>query len=101
MSDNISILGNRSILNQTKLAVFCSSCCPGSLILEAYDIFQGFRERRQPVMHEIDRVLAKRYGFTDPPARRLRRAGEEQDFVINHDIKYRMGRDTAEEDAVE
>lgn len=29
----------------------------------------------------IDRILAKHYGFTD----------EELDFVINYDIKYRMG----------
>jgi hypothetical protein len=28
-------------------------------------------------------VLAKHYGFTD----------EELDFIINYDIKYRMGRD--------
>ena len=31
---------------------------------------------------EIDRVLAEHYGFTD----------EELDFIINYDIKYRMGR---------
>lgn len=35
---------------------------------------------------EIDRVLAKHYGFTD----------EELDFIINYDIKYRMGQDTEE-----
>ncbi len=32
---------------------------------------------------EVNRVLAERYGFTD----------EELDFIINHDIKYRMGLD--------
>ena len=32
---------------------------------------------------EIDRVLAAHYGFTD----------EELDFIINYDIKYRMGRE--------
>ena len=32
------------------------------------------------VIDEIDRVLAKHYGFTD----------EELDFIINYDIKYRM-----------
>jgi hypothetical protein len=31
-----------------------------------------------------DRVLAQHYGFTD----------EELDFIINYDIKYRMGRDS-------
>ena len=33
------------------------------------------------IMDEIDKVLAKHYGFTD----------EELDFIINYDIKYRMG----------
>lgn len=35
----------------------------------------------KPIMDEIDKVLAKHYGFTD----------EELDFIINYDIKYRMG----------
>lgn len=33
----------------------------------------------------IDTLLAAHYGFTD----------EELDFIINYDIKYRMGRDAA------
>ena len=33
-------------------------------------------------------MLAKHYGFTD----------EELDFIINYDIKYRMGRGAAEEE---
>lgn len=37
---------------------------------------------------EIDRVLARHYGFTD----------EELDFIINYDIKYRMGRDGGEDE---
>jgi hypothetical protein len=37
----------------------------------------------KPIIDEIDRVLAQHYGFTD----------EELDFIINYDIKYRMGRD--------
>ncbi len=40
----------------------------------------------KPIIDEIDRVLAKHYGFTD----------EELDFIINYDIKYRMGRDSGE-----
>jgi len=35
----------------------------------------------KPIIDEIDRLLAKHYGFTD----------EELDFIINYDIKYRMG----------
>ena len=35
----------------------------------------------KPIIDEIDRILAQHYGFTD----------EELDFIINYDIKYRMG----------
>lgn len=35
----------------------------------------------KPIIDEIDTVLARHYGFTD----------EELDFIINYDIKYRMG----------
>jgi hypothetical protein len=35
----------------------------------------------KPIINEIDKILAKHYGFTD----------EELDFIINYDIKYRMG----------
>jgi len=41
----------------------------------------------KPIIDEIDRVLAKHYGFSE----------EELDFIINYDIKYRMGKDTEEE----
>lgn len=44
-----------------------------------YDAF--FPKHSKPLIDEIDRVLAKHYGFTD----------EELDFIINYDIKYRMG----------
>jgi len=37
--------------------------------------------KSKPLIDEIDRALAKHYGFTD----------EELDFIINYDIKYRMG----------
>ena len=40
-------------------------------------------------IEQIDRMLAQHYGFTD----------EELDFIINYDIKYRMGRDAEEEEA--
>ncbi|MBK9748883.1 MAG: Eco57I restriction-modification methylase domain-containing protein [Chloroflexi bacterium] len=44
----------------------------------------------KPIIDEIDRVLARHYGFTEA----------ELDFIINYDIKYRMGRD-AESDGDE
>lgn len=36
-------------------------------------------------------MTARHHGVTYPPSPRLRRAGEELDFIINYDIKYRMG----------
>ncbi|MBQ6245925.1 MAG: hypothetical protein IJK04_03590 [Kiritimatiellae bacterium] len=51
---------------------------------------EGLKRRRgndrhpklsKPIIDEIDELLAKHYGFTE----------EELDFIINYDIKYRMG----------
>jgi len=45
-------------------------------------IFESFNpSMSKPIIDEIDKVLSKHYGFTD----------EELDFIINYDIKYRMG----------
>ncbi|MBK9713368.1 MAG: hypothetical protein IPO81_18990 [Kouleothrix sp.] len=46
-----------------------------------YAEFYGAKSKH--IIDQIDRVLAQHYGFTD----------EELDFIINYDIKYRMGRD--------
>ena len=46
-----------------------------------YDEF--FPKFSKPIVDRIDEVLAEHYGFSD----------EELDFVINYDIKYRMGLD--------
>ena len=51
-----------------------------------YDEF--YPSLSKPIIDEIDRVLAQHYGFTD----------EELDFIINYDIKYRMGRDSGGDD---
>ena len=40
------------------------------------------------LIDEIDRVLAEHYGFSE----------EELDFIINYDIKYRLGREGNEEE---
>lgn len=41
------------------------------------------KKQSKPIIDEIDKVLAQHYGFTD----------EELDFIINYDIKYRMGKE--------
>ena len=43
---------------------------------------QSFKvQKSKPIIDQIDHVLAKHYGFTE----------EELNFIINYDIKYRMG----------
>jgi len=51
-------------------------------MLNTYPLGREMTQFKKPTLDEIDRVLAKHYGFTD----------EELDFIINYDIKYRMGR---------
>ena len=41
----------------------------------------------KPLIDEIDTILAQHYGFTE----------EELDFIINYDIKYRMGQEEQRE----
>lgn len=52
-------------------------------------VFESFNPQlSKPIIDEIDKVLAKHYGFTD----------EELDFIINYDIKYRMGDELNEDE---
>lgn len=71
----------------------------GSCLMESYELNKVVKEQfiktkektctfesfipqlSKPIIDEIDKVLAKHYGFTE----------EELDFIINYDIKYRMG----------
>lgn len=48
---------------------------------------QFFPKKSKSIIDEIDKVLARHYGFTE----------EELDFIINYDIKYRMGDELNEE----
>ena len=46
---------------------------------------QSFKiQKSKPIIDEIDKVLADHYGFT----------AEELDFILNYDIKYRLGRNS-------
>jgi len=47
-----------------------------------------YPKESKPIIDEIDCVLARHYGFT----------AEELDFIINYDIKYRLGAQSGEED---
>jgi hypothetical protein len=54
--------------------------------------FQTFYpSKSKSIIDKIDQVLAQHYGFTD----------EELDFIINYDIKYRMGDQLLEEESEE
>ncbi len=45
-------------------------------------VYDEFNQKpSKPIVDDIDRALAEHYGFTD----------KELDFVINYDVKYRMG----------
>jgi hypothetical protein len=50
---------------------------------------QSFQPRlSKPIIDEIDRALARHYGLT----------AEELDFIINYDVKYRLGAGDESED---
>jgi hypothetical protein len=50
---------------------------------------QSFQPRlSKPLIDEIDAVLARHYKFTP----------EQLDFILNYDVKYRMGQDAKGED---
>ena len=66
-SEGWRILGNREILSNQKLALFCSTRCPGDLILKAYDLAQQLRDQgvtvisgfHSPVEKECLRILLR------------------------------------------
>ena len=51
-----------------------------------YDELDGVSSK--PIIDEVDRILARYYGLTE----------EELDFIINYDVKYRMGAELEEEE---
>ena len=46
-----------------------------------------YPKKSKLIIDEIDKIIARHYGFTE----------EELDFIINYDIKYRMGDELNEE----
>jgi hypothetical protein len=70
-------------LKETKQRQTTENKRSGTVVQDIYRV-----STTKPIIDEIDTVLAQHYGFTE----------EELDFIINYDIKYRMGRNTEEED---
>ena len=79
MDDSIvQLLGSKYIADlQANSVLEHSRRRTGNVVNQLFKV-----QKSKPIIDEIDRVLAKHYGFTD----------EELDFIINYDIKYRMGR---------
>jgi len=69
-------------LNTNKKILVTNKSGGGQNISYAYK-----KKLSKPIIDEIDKLLAKHYGFTE----------EELDFIINYDIKYRMGDELNEE----
>ncbi|KWT92173.1 Eco57I restriction-modification methylase domain-containing protein [Candidatus Magnetominusculus xianensis] len=85
IKDKISTL-NAMLMNDLSKHSNRKECTYKTTGRVAYDEY--FPRYSKPIIDEIDKALAKHYGFTD----------EELDFIINYDIKYRMG---IEEDGTE
>ncbi len=73
-------LDNDLLENRTKLVT--NSATRGTIESYVYK-----KKKSKPIIDEIDTVLAEHYGFT----------AEELDFIINYDIKYRMGKELEKE----
>ncbi|MCF8267446.1 MAG: Eco57I restriction-modification methylase domain-containing protein [Ignavibacteriales bacterium] len=56
----------------------------GGILTEFDSFYPAFSK---PIIDKIDTLLAEHYGFTE----------EELDFIINYDIKYRMGKELEED----
>jgi len=83
--NSLSSLGGKLMKNleTTSETTTIESRTRGSVTSTLYVV-----SRSKAIIDEIDHTLAKHYGFTE----------EELDFIINYDIKYRMGTDSDAED---
>jgi hypothetical protein len=65
-------------LEQNKIISNTNSSTRGKVSTYIYQ-----KKKSKPIIDKIDTILAEHYGFTE----------EELDFIINYDIKYRMGKE--------
>ena len=80
MEDSRLIRLSRALMND--LHVKATKKTIDTKIGDSITYEEFFAGGSKPIIDEIDRVLAEHYGFTD----------EDLDFIINYDIKYRVGR---------
>lgn len=62
--------------NKNSFRKECQYKATGKVVYDEY-----YPRYSKPILDEIDRLLAEHYGLTE----------EELDFIINYDVKYRMG----------
>ncbi len=76
----------QQVLDQSSCFINVTHSLTGAVQIEQFKPREA-----KPIIDEIDRLLAKHYGFSD----------EELDFILNYDIKYRMGRGGSGDEADE
>jgi hypothetical protein len=86
IKNNLRMLSN-DLMKDLKKNKKSKECYYKNTGLVIYDEF--YPRYSKPIIDQIDCVLAEHYGFTD----------EELDYIINYDIKYRMGSDAGEDEA--
>ena len=79
IKQNLSGLGKKYVQDLHKNAEQTVRVYKGT---KAVDVLSFRVNQSKPIIDQIDTVLAEHYGFTE----------EELDFIINYDIKYRLGR---------
>lgn len=72
---------SEKLMKDLKLHAQRKECLYKTTKQVVYDEF--YPKASKPIIDEIESILAQHYGFTD----------EELDFIINFDIKFRMGQD--------
>ncbi len=83
--DKLDKLGRRLMSNYDKNVVVSEKFMKSRNQTVYFESFNS--QLAKPIIDEIDIVLAEHYGFT----------AEELDFIINYDIKYRMGKELEED----
>ena len=69
---SITAGGNLAVLRSKILALFCSTKCPGNLILQTYDLAQKLRENAEPLADRERTEKLARHLFTIEQAKSVR-----------------------------